>query len=38
MGLAPPSERALLNWMPSGGGGQRVTTVLREVLAAMFGR
>jgi uncharacterized SAM-binding protein YcdF (DUF218 family) len=38
MGLAAPSERALLNWMPSGTGGLRVRVVLREVLASMFGR
>lgn len=33
MGTAP-SERPILQWMPSGSGAMRVRTILREVLAA----
>jgi uncharacterized SAM-binding protein YcdF (DUF218 family) len=38
MGLAPPSERPLLDWMPSGTGAMRVRVVLREALASLFDR
>jgi uncharacterized SAM-binding protein YcdF (DUF218 family) len=38
MGLAPPAERLLLDWMPSGTGALRVRVVLREVLASLIGR
>ena len=38
MGLAPPAERAPLDWIPSGTGALRARAVLREALASLFGR
>jgi uncharacterized SAM-binding protein YcdF (DUF218 family) len=37
MGMAAPSERAVLRWMPSGEGAQLVRSVLREKLGFWLG-
>ncbi len=37
MGLAPPSERTALRWMPSSDGFRRVRAVLHEVVGLLLG-
>ena len=36
MGSTGPDDRAILDWMPSGSGAQRVRALLRDALAAPF--
>ena len=37
MGLAPPSERAVLHWLPTNDGFQRVRLVLHELAGLLLG-
>ena len=37
MGLAQPSERAVMQWLPSNGGFQRTRIVVHELAGMLLG-